>query len=397
MIEAIKWHTEKRKLLELIPAPYNPRTLSDKQKEKLKQSLMQSGYVDLISINTNNTVIGGHQRLKVLLDLGYDEIEVRVPERLLTEKEEQTTNVRLNKILGDFDNVMLALLDQDVLTDAGFEKDELQEIFVNNNPDPDVIEDEVPNVEELEPIAKLGDLWQLGKHKVLCADCTVEKNVALLMDGKKADMIFADPPYGMFLNTDFSSEKGNLKMMKEKKIYGGKKYKPVIGDHDDFNPNLITNIFNNFSYCKEIFLWGADYYSELIPNRNNGAFIVWDKRLEESADKMYGSCFELCWSKQKHKRDIARIKWAGVFGLEQEFDKKRHHPTQKPIKLVDWFLSKFSKKNDVVIDPFLGSGSTLIACQQTDRICYGMELEPRYCDVIIARWEKFTNEKAVKL
>lgn len=112
---------------------------------------------------------------------------------------------------------------------------------------------------------------------------------------------------------------------------------------------------------------------------------------------MFGSCFELCWSKQKHKRDIARIKWAGVFGIEQEFDHKRHHPTQKPIKLAGWFLNRYSDPDDNVIDLFGGSGSTLIACEQLGRRCYMMEYDPYYVDIIIDRWENFTGRKAVKI
>ena len=111
---------------------------------------------------------------------------------------------------------------------------------------------------------------------------------------------------------------------------------------------------------------------------------------------MYGSCFELCWSKKKHKRDIARVKWACVFGTEQEFDHKRYHPTQKPIKLAGWFLDRYSKEGQVIIDFFGGSGSTLIACEQLNRKCYMAELDPRYCDVIIKRWEDYTGKVAIK-
>ena len=106
---------------------------------------------------------------------------------------------------------------------------------------------------------------------------------------------------------------------------------------------------------------------------------------------MYGSCFELCWSKTKHKRNIARVKWAGIFGTEKEFDRKRHHPTQKPIDLVLWFFKKYEGKN--IVDVYGGSGSTLIACEKTNRNCYMMELDPIYCDVIIKRWEDYTGNK----
>ena len=132
-----------------------------------------------------------------------------------------------------------------------------------------------------------------------------------------------------------------------------------------------------------------------MPNKNDGSWIVWDKRDDnEQFDKMYGSSFELCWSKNKHKRDIARVRWCGVFGTEKEFDKKRHHPTQKPTALVQWFLDRYSKDNQSIVDLFGGSGSTLIACEQLNRKCYTMELDEHYCDVIIQRWENLTGKKA---
>lgn len=218
-------------------------------------------------------------------------------------------------------------------------------------------------------------------------------------------MIFTDPPYGMCLDTDWSNAKSNLKWLQEKGKLQGNNYPKVIGDNDDFTPKLIQTIFTNFDYCKEIFLWGGDYYAELIPNRNKGCWFVWDKRSNEDTpienakqtDKIFGSCFELCWSKNKHKREIVRIKWAGLFGVEHEFDHKRHHPTQKPIILSSWFINNFSFENDNVLDLFGGSGSTLIACEQLNRNCYMMEIDPYYCQVIINRWEEFTGEKAVKI
>jgi DNA modification methylase len=169
----------------------------------------------------------------------------------------------------------------------------------------------------------------------------------------------------------------------------------VIGDHNDFSPDLIQTVFANFEYCKEIFLWGADYYSDLLPNRNDGSWIVWDKRGDDSADKMFGSTFELCWSRNRHKRDMARVKWAGIFGMEKEHDKKRVHPTQKPSALIEWFFDKWGSKGDTVADLYGGSGSTLIAAEKTNRQARLMELDPKYCDVIVKRWQDFTGKIAV--
>jgi DNA modification methylase len=245
-----------------------------------------------------------------------------------------------------------------------------------------------------EPTTKLGDIYQLGNHRLMCGDSTSIDAVDKLMDGQKADMVFTDPPYGMFLNADYSDMGGKNSITKK----SGNKYDKVIGDHNDFTPELINTIFACFSYCKEIFMWGADYYAELLPNKNEGSWVVWDKRGDESADKMYGSTFELCWSKAKHKRIMARVKWAGIFGMQKEHDKKRVHPTQKPVELVVWFFDYFSLKDKTnVVDLYGGSGSTIIASEKVGKKAFVMELDPKYCDVIVKRWEDFTGKKAVLL
>lgn len=210
-------------------------------------------------------------------------------------------------------------------------------------------------------------------------------------------MVFTDPPYGMNLDTDYSDMKSNI----FKGGIGGKKYDQ--GKVDEFHPEMIDAVFA--IEADEMFLWGADYFAELLPNKNDGSWIVWDKRSngndniseDYSSDKMYGSCFELCWSKKKHKRDIARVKWAGIFGMSSQDQNKRFHPTQKPLELCAWFLNRYSKVGQTVVDLFGGSGSTLIACEQLNRKCYMCELDPHYVDVIIERWETLTGKKAEKI
>jgi DNA modification methylase len=151
----------------------------------------------------------------------------------------------------------------------------------------------------------------LGDHRLLCGDSTDAAQVETLMNGEKADMVFTDPPYGMNLNTDWSGAKSDVKFFKEKGCAGqGNKYKKVIGDNDDFKPELITTILECFVSAKGMFLWGADYYSEHIKNKNNGSWIVWDKREnadgETNLDEMFGSCFELCWSRTKAQTQIGQ-------------------------------------------------------------------------------------------
>lgn len=248
-------------------------------------------------------------------------------------------------------------------------------------------EDAVP--EDVEPNARLGDVYQLGRHRLMCGDSTSIDAIDRLMNGDKADMVFTDPPYGMRLETDWDQSKIPLREWRGKK----KDYKNVIGDHSDFSPELINTIFAAFNYADEIFIWGADYFAEHLPKKNDGSWVAWDKR-GGPLDKVMGSHFELCWSKARHQRMIARVKWCGLYGTEQEFDHKRSHPTQKPVQLAEWFFDNWAERRTKVVDLYGGSGSTLIACEKTDRACYMMELDPHYIDVIIARWEKYTGQKA---
>lgn len=174
-------------------------------------------------------------------------------------------------------------------------------------------------------------------------------------------------------------------------------YENVKGDHDDFKPELIKIFFDAFDYCKEMFLFGADYFAELIPDKNAGSWLVWDKRKESQADAI-GSEFELIWSKNKHKRRMLRHDWFGFLSSEDGADARhRVHPTQKPVSLLTDILKQWGEKADLVVDLYGGSGSTLIACDQLNKTCYLCELEPHYCDVILKRWEDLTDGKAVLL
>lgn len=385
-----------KRLSEITQYEKNAKKHDKTQIDNVAESIRQYGFVQPIVIDRDGVIVIGHCRALAAKKLGMENVPCVCVDELT---EEQVKALRLvdnksNESDWDFDLLADEIPGLDL---SAFDFDwGLPEITE------EVIEDEAPEVDEdAEPIAKLGDIWQLGRHRLMCGDSTDKATVELLMDGKKADMVFTDPPYGMNLDTDYSGMKNNLDFAKSKNFTGGKKYEQ--GKVDDFNPLMIDAVLS--IDAKEMFLWGADYFAELLPCKNDGSWIVWDKRangnddIEEdySSDKMYGSCFELCWSKNKHKRDIARVKWAGVFGTEQEFDHKRYHPTQKPIKLAEWFLKRYSKDGHIIVDLFGGSGSTLIACEQLDRTCYMMELDPKYCDVIIKRWEKLTGEKAVLL
>ena len=370
------------KAQDLIMAEYNPRQLNKDQYTQLKDSIERFGLVDPLIVNKNkdrkNILVGGHQRLRKAREMGMVDIPcVEVDLKLDQEKE---LNIRLNKNVGEWDYDSLAnYFDVGELMDWGFTDDELQ--FYEEEPEQGLIDDdEIPEVEEA--ITKQGDLWILGEHRVLCGDATKKEDVERLMDGQKADMVFTDPPYGMDLNT-------NYKNIYKNSIAEVKNQKRVIGDNKQFNPTFILNYFKD---TKEQFWWGFDYYMNLL---QTGGVHVWDK-VCESMEGRIGNEFELCWSKQKHKKEIIHIKWAGFIGLKKD-DGKRKHPTQKPIRLCTHFIKKFSKEQKIIIDPFIGSGSTLIACEKTNRKCYGMELDPHYCDVIVKRWEEFTGKKAERV
>ena len=373
------------------PYKNNAKLHPQEQIEQIKKSIEQFGMDDPIGI-WKDEIVEGHGRLIACKELGYKEVPIIRLDHL-TDEERKAYTLAHNKLTmnSDFEfNILqeeLNKMETIDMSDFGFDID-----FNVDNEEQEIIEDEVPEVPE-EPKAKLGDIYQLGNHRLMCGDSTQTEDIEKLMNNKKADVVYTDPPYGMNLDTDFSDMVGLAK---------GNKYKAVKGDKEDFTDDLINTVFDNFGYCKEIFLWGADYFAELLPNRNDGSWVVWDKQnngegCNDAYDKMFGSNFELCWSKNKHKRALARVLWKGFFGMQNEDTKKRIHPTQKPIELAKWFLEKFSDENDIIVDIYGGSGSTLMCCEQMNRTCYMMEYDAGYIDCIIQRWENFTGEKAKKI
>jgi DNA modification methylase len=208
----------------------------------------------------------------------------------------------------------------------------------------------------------------------MCGDSTSIDAVDKLMNGQKADMVFTDPPYGMRLNTDYS-KMGATKT----------KYREVIGDHQDFNAQEIFGVIQSPIY----YLWGADYYSDTIPLYKDGSYFVWSKAQSESENSVFGSRFELCWRYPKRKKEV----WF-VRGINQSSERLGKHPTQKPTQLTIRALELETKPKAIVVDLFGGSGSTLIGCEKINRHARLMELDPKYCDVIVKRWEDFTGKKA---
>lgn len=250
-----------KKVNELIPYINNSRTHSEEQVNQIVASINEFGFTNPLLIDEKDNIIAGHGRLLASKKLGMEEVPCIVLKGL-TEAQKKAYIIADNKMAlnAGWDEELLKIelenlkeLDFD-LDLTGFNVDELDDILGNNEEETEIVEDEVPEVPE-EPKAKLGDIYQLGSHFLMCGDSTKEEDVAKLMNGVKADMVFTDPPYGMNLDTDWSSAKSKDKFYQEKKCNGhGNKYEKIIGDNDDFKDELVTTIFNNFDYCKEIFV-----------------------------------------------------------------------------------------------------------------------------------------------
>jgi DNA modification methylase len=361
------------------PNTSNPRHIKDHKFIQLVKSIRhfpEMLQLRPIVVDADNIVLGGNMRLKACIEAGLKEVPIIVASEL-TEEQQKEFIIKDNVGFGEWDWEQLANeWEIEQLSDWGLDlpiemEDTEIEAVEDNYQAPDTIETDIV----------IGDLFEIGEHRLLCGDSTDSDAVAKLMNGEKADMVFTDPPYGMFLDTNYDQMFANDTTHRKT----NNRFEKVKGDHDDFVPELINTIFACFDYCKEIFIWGADYFAELIPNRTNGSWVVWDKRCDENMDKVSGNTFELCWSKQKHKRLVARILWSGHHGMQKDDTKTRVHPTQKPTELAKWFFQQWGENNDLVADLFLGSGSTMVAAHQLKRKCYGMELDPKYCQVIIDR------------
>jgi len=358
---------------DLVMAEYNPRQLTKDQYTQLKDSINRFGLVDPLIVNKNkdrkNILVGGHQRLRIAKEIGLESIPC--VEIDLTLDQEKELNIRLNKNVGEWDYDALAnYFDVGELTEWGFSNDELQ--FYEDEPTAGLIDDdEIPEVEE--PLTQAGDLWILGEHRLLCGDATKKEDVDLLMDGKKADMVFTDPPYGI----DYQDLKKNHKKIE-----------------NDIDP---TNVLQVLNYYKKIPMFvccnwkSISIFLDVLKEIDFKSCIVWDKQTRiQNLDK---------FAKQHEF-----ILYAGEFGGEKTVDVdvwqvkrevRKDHPTAKPIELIIRAVNTFDSIK--IYDPFLGSGSTLIACEKTNRKCYGMEIDPHYCDVIVKRWEEFSGKKAERV
>ena len=422
---------EKRRIEDLQPAEYNPRKElkpGDAEYEKIKNSLIHFGYVDPIIINKDGTIIGGHQRARVMKDLGMEEAECVVVD--LSKEDEKALNVALNKISGEWDMEKLGvLLDElntvGVMELTGFDIEEYTKMFVKDEVKEDDfdLDNNIPKV----PFSKQGDIWLLGKHKVLCGDSTIKESYIRLLGKEQVDAVITDPPY----NVDYESDDG-------KKIKNDN-----FKDSDSFYRFLLAFYIRTFEACKPgspIYVFHSDVEGVNFRKalKDSGfdlkQCLVWVKngmvmcrqdyhwRHEPilygwkpgASHKWYGDRdkdtviddFMQMNPKKMSKGELVEL-FQKLADSQNEYStviyndkptRSDEHPTMKPVTLIGKLMVNSSKEDDIVLDPFGGSGSTLICAEQLNRKCYTMELDEKYVDVIVKRYLQFVgNANDIKL
>lgn len=383
-------------LKELKPAAYNPRKKlkkGDKEYEKIKQSLLKFGYVDPIIVNKDMTVIGGHQRLTVLKDLDYETAKCVIVD--LPKEDEKALNIALNKITGQWDDALLAdllldLQESDFNLDlTGFEPPEIDDILSNIH-DKELSEDEFDVEEELKKptVTRRGDIWQLGKHRVICGDSTKSETYDQLLGDKKANLVVTDPPY----NVDVEETAG--KILNDNMS---------DGDFYQFLLSMFTQVENHMEDDASIYVFHADTEGLNFRKafKDAGFYLsgccIWKKNSLVLGRSPYQWQHEPClygWKKKGKHQWFSDRKQTTIWEYDRPKSSK-DHPTMKPIQLMAYPIQNSSMRGTIVLDPFLGSGSTLIAADQTGRVCYGIELDEKFVDVIVKRYIEVTGDTEV--
>ena len=382
-----------RDINDLISAEYNPRQLTNDQFNQISDSIKRFGIVDPIIVNKNkereDIIIGGHQRIKVAKDLNIE--KVPTVELDLNYDKERELNIRLNKNSGDWDYDVLANgFEMDELMEWGFSEDDLVG-FAPEEEETEGLTDDDAIPEDVEPVCKLGDLYQLGEHRLLCGDATKKEDVDRLMNGNKADMVFTDPPYALFGNSTGVSGITDDKMVMPF-------FRQILKTYRNYT-KLYSHIYMCCDWHSAFAVESASRDAKLTPKN----LCIWDKG-DGGMGAMYQQCYEMVWffANSPIQNTTARGTSGervvngkpNIWRHKRVTDKGRVHNAQKPVEMMENAIKNSSDLNGLCIDLFLGSGSTLIACEKTNRKCYGMELDPHYCDVIIKRWEDFTGKKA---
>lgn len=368
----------------------NARKRTDRSAALIAESLKRYGAARSIVIDEDGRILAGNgtvegarkagiSKLRIIEAEGDELIAVRRAGLSEDEKVGLALADNRSSDLSEWDNEMLRQLSEEHDLTPWFEDDELLAEVLEpeqGNTDPD----DVPEA-PAEPITKPGDLWILGNHRLLCGDSTDVLAVERLMDGKKADMVFTDPPYGVSVVKDG-------KVGADFGVAKKGRYAEVIGDDTTQTAHDAIAICQSLKVPVQIY-WGGNYYADRLPPTS--CWLIWDKRGDSGIVNTFADC-ELAWTNMTGPARIHKQLWNGMI-REGEKD-KRVHPTQKPVALAEWAVEQYLK-GSIVLDLFLGSGSTLIACEKLRKACYGMEMSPAYCDVIVKRWEDFTGNTAV--
>ena len=397
--------TEKRELknvplADLVPYARNPRK-NDPAVQRVAASLKEYGLVkNSIVVDEDMVLITGHTTLKAMQALKWATAPEVTQVFGLTEAQKKAYRIADNKLgeLAAWDEELLALEFEDLnvldfdLDLTGFDDKELGKILDAGK---EASEDDYEPPVEIETSIQRGDLFRLGRHRLLCGDSTSAEDVGRLMEGKKADLLLTDPPYGInIVNTgrvgiDAPAGFGKVGT---RGMVKARTYHNIEGDDHPFDPRPFLDL------APVVMLFGGNNFASRLPD--SPAWLVWDKKAEKGADHNNFSDVELVWTNLKQKScPIYRHLWSGLLreGDRNVELKDRVHPTQKPVGLIAAILSDHSNPGALCLDPFLGSGTTLVACEQLGRTCYGMEISPQYCQVIIDRWERLTGQKAEKV
>lgn len=411
-----KLNIQEKPLDWLKPAEYNPRAdlqPGDPEYENLKRSIEAHTYVDPIIANSDGTIIGGHQRLKVLLDLGYDAADVFIVDK--SKEDEKLLNVALNKVSGEWDEqklyellISLDLSDIDIQL-SGFTRDELQDLKVKFGDMEEAQEDEDFDEEAAYEEARRntrshrGCIWILGNHRLMCGDSTSSEDMAALMDGELADLVITDPPYNVAYGDkveDTSAAMGQEINREQSQIM-----------NDDMSDEAFEEFLGEFYQATaDVMKDGAGIY--VFHADSNG--LVFRQKYQDAGLKL-AQC--LVWVKNTFVPGRQDYQWKHepiLYGwkegaahyfvddrtqstvlLEDKPRKNDLHPTMKPVPLVGRLMKNSSKPDARVLDPFGGSGTTILAAEQLGRIAYSMELDEVFCDVIVKRWESYTGKTAV--
>lgn len=356
--------------------PDNPRVIKDDNFQKLVKSLKEfpeMATVRPVVIDENNVILGGNMRYKAMLEAKWADIPV-TQVKGWTEEQKREFIIKDNVSGGEWDwDILANSWDVQKLEDWGVDlPKDLQQTEVE--------EDEAPEVSQDPPVSQLGEVYQLGRHRVMCGDSTKIDDVEKLMDGKKADMVFTDPPYGMDFQSNMRTKTNKFEAL----------------ENDD---TILTDwipLLEVFS-TGFIFIWTTwkvlDKWNEAVkPLGSLTNLIVWYKGGGGIGDleHTYSTDYEMAMVFGRGRK-LQGKREGSVWEIHKDFAGSYAHPTQKPVALAAMAIGTTTQKDEIVLDLFLGSGSTLIACEQTNRTCYGMELDPKYCDVIRKRYHKFVT------